>query len=53
MAMKAYSAFPKASALLEPQLQIVSVISRTTVKVGAEAYSSTEKQLLYSTTLTD
>ena len=41
MAMKGYSAFLKAPALLKPHHQIVYVISRT--------YPSAEKQSVYST----
>ena len=47
IAMKRYSAFPKAPALLEPHHQIVYFISRTLV--GGESYPSAKKQSVYST----
>ena len=46
MAMKEYSAFPKAPASLEPHHQI-RVISRSLV--GEGFYPSTKKQSVYST----
>ena len=51
MAMKGYSAFPKAPALLEPHHQIVIVISRTLV--GGVSYASAKKQSVYSTAQAD
>ena len=51
MAMKGYSAFPKAPALLEPRHQIV-VLSRTLV-CGGGSYSAAEKQTVYSTAPAD
>ena len=51
MAMKGYSALPKAPALLEPFHQIFSIISRTFVGVGS--YPSAEVQSVYSTALAD
>ena len=52
MAMKGYSAFPKAPALLESHHEIFSVISRTLVG-GGGAYPSAEKQSVYSTAPAD
>ena len=51
MAIKEYSAFPKAPALLEPHHQIFSVISRALV--GGGSYPSAEKQSVYSTAPAD
>ena len=51
MAMKGYSAFPKAPALLKPHHQIVYVISRTLI--WWESYLSAEMQSVYSTVPAD
>ena len=52
MAMKGYSAFPKAPALLEPYHQIIYCHIRTLV-VGGVSYPSAEKQSVYSTAPAD
>ena len=48
MAMKGYSAFPKAPALLEPHHQIVLCHIQDTC-CGGGSYPSAEMQLVYST----
>ena len=50
MALKEYSAFPKAPALLVPH-RLLSVISKTLV--GRASYHSAEMQLVYSTAQAD
>ena len=55
MAMKEYSVFPKAPALVEPHNQIVLCHIQDTrcVCVEGRSYFSAEKQSVYSTTPTD
>ena len=50
MAMKGYSTFPKASALLDLNTRLFSVISRTFVGYRG-SYPSAKKQSMYSTAL--
>ena len=52
MAMKEYSAFPKAPALLEPHHQIVSCHIQDTL-YGGGSYPSAEVQSVYSTAPAD
>ena len=51
MAMKGYSAFPKAPALLQPHHLMFSVISRHSL--GGGSYPSAEVQSVYSTAAAD
>ena len=51
MAMKGYSAFPKAPALMEPRHQFICVIVR--ILVVEEFYPSAEMQSVYSTAPAD
>ena len=53
MAMKGYSAFPKAPALLEAHHQIVKCYTQDTCFWVGGSYPSAEKGLLYSTAPAD